>query len=56
MCPTQRRQVPVIDLSNDAEIANDEEEDAKVADEGSAEVPKKWNQIAIIYAQCVGIQ
>ena len=38
MCPTQRRQVPVVDLSNDADVSDDEEHDAEVADEGSAEV------------------
>jgi hypothetical protein len=38
MCPTQRRQVPVVDLSNDADISDDEEHDANVADEDVAEV------------------
>ena len=32
MCPTQGRQVPVIDLSNDVDVSDDEEDDAEVAD------------------------
>ena len=38
MCPTQRRQVPVVDLSNDADFSDDEEHDANVANEDVAEV------------------
>ena len=35
MCPTQRRQVAVVDLSNEADISEEERDDAEVADEGS---------------------